>query len=72
MKDQSRKDLKSDLFKHMVGTNHKMVALDDFKIIGKGDKRSKLKRKLAELLRIKEEHSFLNAQEAPVSLKLFN
>ena len=72
MKDQSRKDSKSDLFKHMVGTNHKMVALDDFKIIRKGDKRSKLKRKLAELLRIKEEHSFLNTQEAPVSLKLFN
>ena len=72
MKDQSRKDLKSDLFKDTVGTNHKMVELDDFKIIGKGDKRSKLKRKLAELLRIKEEYSFLNTQEAPVSLKLFN
>ena len=53
-------------------TNHKMVTLDDFKIIGKGYKRSKFKRKLAESVRIKEKRSSLNTQDASVSLKFFN
>ena len=38
VKDHSGKDSKSHLFKHLVETNHKMVTLDDFKIIGKGYK----------------------------------
>ena len=54
MKDHRGKDLKSHLFKHSVETNHKMVTLDDFKIIGKGYKRSKFRRKLAESLYIKK------------------
>ena len=45
-------------------TNHKRVTLDDFKIIGKGCKRSKFRRKLAESLHIKEKRSSLNTQEA--------
>ena len=49
-----------------------MVALDDFKIIGKGYKRSQFRRKLAESLHIKEKRCSLNTQEASVPLKLFN
>ena len=54
------KGLKSHLFKHSVETNHKTVTLDDFKIIGKGYKRSKIRHKLAESLHIKEKRSSLN------------
>ena len=50
-------DLKSYLFKHLVETNHKMVALDDLKIIGKGYKSPKFRRNLGELLHIKEKGS---------------
>ena len=53
-------------------TNHKTVTLDDFKIIRKGYKRSKFRRKLAESLHIKEKHSSLNTHEASVPLNLFN
>ena len=72
VKDHSGKDWKSHLFKHLVETNHKTVTLDDFKIIGKGYRRSKFRRKLAESLHIKEKRSSLNTQEASVPLKLFN
>ena len=72
VKDHSGKDSKSHLFKHAMETNHKMVTLDDFKIIGKGYKRSKLRHKLAESLHIKEKRSSLNSQEDFVPLKLFN
>ena len=72
VKDHSGKDSKSHLFKHAKETNHKTVTLDDFKIIGKGYKRSKFRRKLAESLHIKEKRSSLNTQEASVPLKLFN
>ena len=56
----------------MVETNHKMVTLEDSKIMGKGYKRSKLSRKLAELLHIKETRSSLHIQETSVPLMLFN
>ena len=45
-----------------------MVTLDEFKIIGKGYKRSKFRHKLAESLQIKEKRSSLNTQEASVPL----
>ena len=70
--DPSDKGLKSHLFKHSVETNHKMVKLGDFRIIGKGYKRSKFRRNLTELLHIKEKRSSLNTQDASVPLKLFN
>ena len=47
------------------------MTYDDFKIIGKGYKRSKFRCKLAESLHIKEKRS-LNTQEASVPRKLFN
>ena len=52
-------------------TNHKTVISDDFKIIEKGYKRSKSRRKLAESLHIKGKRSSLNTREASVPLKLF-
>ena len=53
-------------------TNHKRMTLDDFKIIGKGYKRSKFRSKLAESLYIKEKCSSLNTPEACFPRKLFN
>ena len=44
VKKHSGKNSKSHLFKHAMETNHKTVTLDDFKIIGKGYKRSKFRR----------------------------
>ena len=64
VKHHSGKDLKSNLFKHSVEINDKTMTLDDFKIIGKGYKRSQLRLKLAESLHIKEKCSSLNTQEA--------
>ena len=72
VKDHSDKDSKSHLFKHSMETNHKTVTLDDFKIIGKGYRRSKFRCKLTESLHIKENCSSLNTQEVSVPLKLFN
>ena len=71
VKDHSEKDSKSHLFKQPMETNHKTVTLDDFKIIGKGYRRSKFRCKLTESLHIKENHSSLNTQEVYVQLKLF-
>ena len=48
------------------------MTLDDFKIIGKGYKRSKYRRKLTESLPNKERRSSLNSQDGSVPLKLFN
>ena len=48
VKQHNGKDLKSYLFKYLVEINYKAVILDDFKIIGKGYKRSKFRPKLAE------------------------
>ena len=64
VKDHSGKDSKSHLFKHAMGTKYRTVTLDDFKIIGKGYKRSKFRRKL--------KRSSLSTQEASVPLKLLN
>ena len=72
MKGHSGKDSKSHIFKHAKETNHKTWTLDDFKIIGKGYKRSKFRRKLSESLHIKEKRSSLSTQEAFVPLKLFS
>ena len=70
--NHSGKDPKSHLFKHAMETNHKMVPLDDFQIMGKGYKISKFRRKLAESLHIKKKRSSLNTQEASIPPKLFN
>ena len=72
VEDNSGKDSKSHLFKHAMETDHKTVTLDDFRITGKGYKRSKFRRKFAESLHIKEKRSSLNTQEPSVPLKLFN
>ena len=72
LKDHSGKHLKFYLFQHSVEIKHKMVTLDDLKIIGNGYKRSNFRRKLVESLHIKEKRFPLNTQEASVLLKLFN
>ena len=42
VKDHSGKDEKLHLFKHAIKTKYKKVSLDDFKIVEKGYKKSKL------------------------------
>ena len=49
-------------------TNHKTVTLDDFKVIEKCYKTSKLRHKLAESLYIKEKRFSSNTQQASVAL----
>ena len=72
MKSHSGKHLKFHLFKDSLEIKHKMVTLDDLKIIGNDYKRSNFRRKLVESLHIKEKRFSLNTQEASVLLKLFN
>ena len=50
VKGHSGKHLKFHLFKDSLETKHKMVTLDDLKIIGNGYKRSKFRRKFLNLL----------------------
>ena len=65
-------ETKSHTFqKHSQESNHPCVALSDFNIIGSNFQNQKFKRKIAELLRIRETRSPLNAKEMPVPLKLF-
>ena len=66
------KDKDSHMFKHSIEANHPGVTLDDFRIIGKGFRHRKFKRKIAEALFIKENKPSLNRQEKSVPLKLFN
>ena len=53
-------------------TKYEAVTLDDLKTVRECYKRSKFRRKLAELLHIKEKCSSSNIQEASILLKLFN
>ena len=68
VKDHSVKDVRSHLFAHSVETEHKMVTLDDFKIVRKRYKRSKFRLKLAESLHVKEKRSVLNTQGTSVMM----
>ena len=72
MKSHSGKHLKFHLFKDSLEIKHKMVTLNNLKIIGNGYKKSNFRRKLVESLHIKEKRFPLNTQEASVLLKLFN
>ena len=70
--DHSGRDDKSHLYEHVEKTGHENVNIDHFEILWNGYKNNKFKRKLAEVLHIKDERPTLNVQEQSVPLKLFN
>ena len=65
------RQIKSQFYKDLQESNHPCVALSDFKIIGSNFQNQKFKRKIAELLLIREKQSSLNTQEMSISLKRF-
>ena len=65
------KDNKSHVLLHSIKSGHPAVIMDDFKILRKGFKGHKMRRKISEALLIKKHRPSLNKQENSVPLKLF-
>ena len=61
--DHSGCDDKSHLYEHAEKTGHENVIINHFEILWNGYKNNKFKRKLAEVLHIKDERPTLNVQE---------
>ena len=70
--DHSGKDKHSRLFKHACNENHKHIHLDIIKVIDFGYHNNRFKRKISEVLYIKQYKPTLNTQEQSILLKLFN
>ena len=70
--EHSGKDLNSHMFKHSMGVNDPTVSLDDFTVLGNGDRNRKFKRKVSQSLFIKQNRPTLNKHGTSVPLKLFN
>ena len=70
--EHSGKDLNSHMFKHSMGVNHPTVTLDDFNVLGSGDRNWKFKRKISKSLFIKQNRPTLNKNGTSFPLKLFN
>ena len=70
--DHSGKDSKSHMLKHSLKNNHKQVSFKDFRILRSGYTNSKIKRKISDVLFVKELRLSLNTQETSVSLLLYN
>ena len=70
--EHSGKDVNSHVFKHSIETDHPIVTIDDFRVFKTSYRQKKFRRKLSEVLFIKQNKPVLNKQEASVSLKLFN
>ena len=69
--EHNAKDKNSHLLRHVTGTKHTRVWLNDFKILGSGYS-SDFKRIISESLYIKELKPELNIQKDSYSLKLLN
>ena len=72
IKDHSDRDHTSNIWKHSMEKSHKNVNTIDLKIIDKNFHNNKEKRKIAEVLWIKDLRPTLNKQDKPTQLKLFN
>ena len=70
--DHNGKDLKSHIFKHSSEKCHQHFHTNSFKVIGNGFKNNPFKRKVSEVLIIKQIKPSLNVQEKSIELKLFN
>ena len=69
--DHAGRDSKSHTYKHCIGTGHRSVDINGFKIIGINLHKNILKRKIPKALLIKQLKSTLNKQEKSIELKLF-
>ena len=72
VKDHGERDTKSHVLKHSSEKEHIEVTQEVFKIIVSNFKNSRLKRKIAEALLIKQKHPSFNVQDQSVELKLLN
>ena len=70
--DHNGRDKKSTIFKHSSEKCHQHFHTNSFKVIGNGFKNNPFKRKVSEVLIIKQIKPSLNVQEKSIELKLFN
>ena len=70
--EHAGKDSKSHMLQHTHQSGHAAVSIDNFKIVKRGFKNHKMKRKISEALLIKKYRPSLNKQENSVPLMLFN
>ena len=66
------KDNRSHMLTHTHQSGHPSVSQNDFRILQKGYKNNKVKRKISEALLIKKHRPSLNIHENSVPLELFN
>ena len=71
-KESVDKDKKSHMLRHILQSGHPSVSLNEFKIFGKGFNNNSVKRKISEVLLIKQYRPFLNIQENSILLQFFN
>ena len=69
--DHTGRDIDSHLLKHSIESGHKPLEAVDYKIVGTEYRNNTMKRKLSEVLFIKELKPALNKQEMSLPLKLF-
>ena len=60
------------MLQHTLQSGHPSVSLDEFKILEKGFNHNRVKRKILEVLLMKQYRPTLNTQENSKSLELFN
>ena len=70
--DYCGRDKQFYLLKHVLISNHPVADLKNLKVINRNYHGNKYKRKISEVLYIKQYRPSLNAQEHSVQLKLFN
>ena len=70
--EHAGKDSKSHMLQHTHQSGHTAVSIDNFRIVKRGFKNQKMKRKISEALLIKKYRPSLNKQENSVPLMLFN
>ena len=70
--EHAGKDKKSHMLQHTLQSGHPSVSLNEFKILGEGFNNNRVKRKISEVLLIKQYRPTLNTQENSISLEFFN
>ena len=66
------RDSNSYVYKNCIETGHRSPDINDSKIIGSKFRKNVFKRKIAEMLLIKQLKPTLNKQEKSIELNLFN
>ena len=70
--EHAGKDKKSHMLRHILQSGHPSVTLIDFKILGKGFKNNRVKKKILVAISVKQYWSILNTQENAICLELFS